>query len=382
MGQLKKKSKTAGYTLLVLTVLLMLGGFALSQTAASGLLQHKLALQQQSRETQILDHIRANLFGFAGSQGIHSQSHLGHLPCPADAINAEPKTTCLQKPWGYLPVQSKTSINYLNQGINARNNELEPSARQHWQYAVSAQLLQPNALGWSRWVDYSKPAMRIRIPSENNYTEDNVAAVVAKSIQLTAEHHYDIAPPYIVISVRELRAHMAQVQLHLIKDTLQTWLQEANPRSGALVHENMAPASDVSSYIPVNSDCSCRCTRTRCACNCAGEGKWISQDSCFGANPLCIEEEHETACTSNPEEPCLFNGPASLESRWPISRFEPVAASNKSCRPLQRNECPLSTNTVACVCDFSWPDSTKPDLSGFFITQLPSNGVVVKQVQQ
>lgn len=359
----------------------MLGGFALSQTSATGILQQKLALQQQARQTQILEHIRTNLLGFAGNQGIHSQSHLGHLPCPADVAEAEPKTTCLQKPWGYLPVHSKTALNYLNQGINARNNELEPSTRQHWHYAVSAQLLQPNALGWSRWVDYSKPAIRIRIPSENNRTEEHIAAVVARSIRISAEHQYEITPPYITISVRELRTQMQQVQLHLLRDTLHTWLQENHINAENFTNENLAKTTEDSSYTPINSNCTCRCTRTRCTCNCEGEGKWTSQNSCLGENPLCAQEENETVCTSTAEASCVFSGPARLQSSWPISRFEPVASSNKSCRPIQRHECPLSPNSVACVCDFSWPDSTKPNLSGFAITELPSRQFSVKQVQ-
>lgn len=354
-----------GYAFLVVLVLVMLAGFVTSKIAESGTHQHALQLEQQARQSQILDHIRSGLLGFAANQGIHSQSHLGHLPCPANIPEGPPQTTCLAKPWAYLPLHSKTGINYLNQGISAGKHELQPSASKHWQYAVSAQLLQPNALGWSRWVDYSKPAMQIRIPAQHNRIEENIVAVVAQAIQNTGEHHYDVTPPYMLIRVNELRAHMANAQIHLLRDTLSSTSHTNNPP-----HENLIEAPGKSNtYTPVNSNCACRCTKTKCTCTCDASGQWVSTSS------------EQATCTSTPESPCIFAGPASLKSRWPVSRFEPVAASNKSCRPTQRQECPLSTNNTACTCDFSWPDNTKADLANFQITHSPDHSMVVNQVQ-
>lgn len=351
-----------GYTLLVLLVLVMLGGFATSKIAESGTMQQALQLEQQTRQSQILDHIRSGLLGFAANQGIHSQSHLGHLPCPATLPEGAPQTTCLAKPWAYLPLHSKTGINYLNLGISAGKHELEPSASKHWHYAVSAQLLQPNALGWSRWVDYSKPAMQIRIPAQQNRIEKNIAAVVAQSIQPTGEHQYDITPPYMLIRVNELRAHMARAQIHLLRDTLRN--------TNNAPHENLIETpGTANTFTPVNSNCACRCTKTKCTCNCDGPGQWVSTSN------------EQTTCTSTPDSPCIFTGPASLQSQWPVSRFEPVAASNKSCRPRKRQECPLSTSSTACNCDFSWPDNTKADLANFQITHSQVSGMVVNQVQ-
>ena len=98
-----------GYSLLVVMVLLALGGFGLQQLAKNGHFAHLMLLEQKVRQNQILDETKASLLGFAGSQGIHSQSHLGHLPCPADLPDQAPKTTCLNKPWGYLPARSSFS---------------------------------------------------------------------------------------------------------------------------------------------------------------------------------------------------------------------------------------------------------------------------------
>lgn len=351
-----------GYTLLAVLVLVMLGGFATSKIAESGTLQHALQLEQEARQSQTLDHIRSGLLGFAANQGIHSQSHLGHLPCPAITPEGAPQTTCLTKPWAYLPLHSKTGINYLNQGISGGKHELNPAANKHWHYAVSAQLLQPNELGWSRWVDYSKPAMQIRIPDQENRIEQNVAAVVAQSIQRTAEHHYDVSPPYMLIRVNELQNHMANAQIHLLRDTLRNTSKPP--------HENLEETpGEANTYTPVNSHCACRCTKTKCTCNCGVQGHWVSTSS------------DQPACTSTPESPCIFAGPASLQSQWPVSRFEPVAASNKSCRPTSRQECPLSVNNTACTCEFSWPDNAKADLANFQIVDTPTSGLVVNKVQ-
>ena len=350
---MKTPTTQQGYIFFMLLILVMLGGFATSKIAESGTLQTRLKLEQQARQSQALDHIRSGLLGFAANQGIHSQSHLGHLPCPASTPGGHPQTTCLTKPWAYLPTQSKIAINYLNQGI---------SANTHWHYAVSAQLLQPNELGWSRWVDYTQPAMRIRIPTEQDRIEDNIAAVVAQSIQNTGEHQYDVTPPYLLIRVDELKAHMFNMQAHLLRDTLRD-----TPKPP---HENMVPtAGQANTYTPVNSNCSCRCTKTKCTCSCDGAGQWIS----------AVGEKIE--CTSTAETPCIFSGPASLKSQWPVSRFEPAAASNKSCRPIKRQECPLSVNSTPCTCDFSWPDNTKADLANFQIVNVPKHGLVVKKVQ-
>jgi len=359
-----------GLGLLMLAILLALSGFALAQINATGHFHEKLKLEQLARQNQVLDHIRAGLLGFAAQQGIHSQSHLGHLPCPATQANGIAQTTCLQKPWGYLPVRSKTALNYLNVGIDARNNELEPSIRRDWYYAVSVQLLQPNDLGWSRWVDFSQPGIQVRVPLENNRIINNIVAVVASSIQPTAEHQYDIAPPYFLIHEKDLREHISNTQIHLLKDTLNTWLSLNNQATDfpTPISENLVPVSgEQNSFKPVNSNCSCRCTKTRCTCGCDTAGQWrLGQE--------------DTICTSSSTEPCVLHGPVSMRSAWPVSRFEPVAASNKACRPSQRNQCPLSTSSVACVCDFSWPDSTQSDLDQYTVTQKESGQVQVNKV--
>lgn len=376
---MNKPAAQRGLTLLVLMLLLALGGFALAQISNAGHLQQQLKTQQQARESQILDHIRTGLLGFAANQGIHSQSHLGHLPCPAIQAGGIPATTCLNKPWGFLPVQSKTAVNYLNQGIDARKNELEPSTRHNWHYAVSAQLIQPNVLGWSRWVDYTQPAIQIEIPAENNRVETQIAGVVAHHIEPIGEHQYRITPPYTLIRVSELRAHMANIQHGLIKQTLKTWQEEkSTPVLELLEHENLRLANaPTKTYAAVDSQCSCRCTKTRCSCNCNVPAQWQSASACVGSNPNCIEQQSQSVCTSNAGDPCVFAGPSWLKSEWPVSRFEPVAAINKSCRPSQRNRCPLSTGSDACTCDFSWPDNTKTNLADYAVSLSSSNQIQV-----
>lgn len=377
--KLQSNSPQQGLTLLVMVVLLVLGGFALAQVSNAGRMQQELRTQQHARQAMILDQIRAGLLGFAANQGIHSQSHLGHLPCPAKQPGSFPETTCLEKPWGYLAVHSKIAINYLNQGIDARNNELEPSARHDWQYAVSAQLIQPNSLGWSRWVDYAQPSMNIVIPSEDDRTEQQIAAVIAHSIEPAGQHNFKISPPYMLIRVSELREHMTAIQTHLIKNTLETWQEVATAGSSPLLdHENLKPESGLqNTHKPMDSQCSCRCTKTRCTCNCAAQGQWKSTGKCVGVKENCLDQEAGAMCNSNAVESCIFSGPAALQSDWPVSRFEPVAANNKSCRPTFRNQCPVSTTTQPCICDFSWPDNTKNNLSNYTVTKTQQRGIEV-----
>lgn len=374
-----------GLTLLVLLVLLALGGFALAQVSNAGHVQEQLKLQQQARQAGVLDHIRSGLLGFAANQGVHSQSHLGHLPCPANVAGSYPATTCLSKPWGYLPVNSKIAVNYLNQGIDARNNELEPSARHHWQYAVSAQLIQPNALGWSRWVDFSQPGIQITVPLEDNRVETQIAAVVAHSIEPLGPHAYRVTPPYLLIRTNELLGHMRVIQTQLLQNTLRTWheLQTAGNTPGNIAlldNENFQSSNSLpNSHFPIDSQCSCRCTKTRCVCNCAAPGEWASSAQCTGEN--CDAHQTGSLCSSTGEQSCTFSGPAGLRSNWPVSRFEPVAAINKSCRPNLRNQCPLSTSNQPCICDFSWPDNTRNSLSNFAIQRTQTGALEVRAIK-
>lgn len=377
-------NRETGYSLLIVLVLLMLGGFALQQLAINGRFSHQLEVEQQVRESQILHDLKTSLLSFAGSQGIHSQSHLGHLPCPADLPDQAPKTTCLNKPWGYLPTRSSYSINYLNPGLNARHNERETSVQRHWHYAVSAQLLQPNALGWSRWVDYSQPGIQVRIKTENHRTQTDIAAVVAAKIERLGEHQYEVAGPYLLISVNELQRQMTEVQKHQIRDTLTTWMQLTASAGLALAHhENLSGSPNSgNTYTPVNSNCSCRCTRTRCTCQCDQPANWVSSGSCVGTNLDCVELAAHTECKSVVGKACVMSGPGQLKSNWPISRFEPVAAANKSCRPINRHECPLTRDSTACTCDFSWPDNVKSELQNFQINLDPDSRIKVGTVQR
>lgn len=372
-----------GYSLLIVLVLMVLGGFALQQLATDGRFSHQLAMEQQAREGQILDGIKTSLLSFAGSQGIHSQSHLGHLPCPADLPEQPPKTTCLNKPWGHLPAHSSFSINYLNLGLNARHNEGETSAQRYWHYAVSAQLLQANALGWSRWVDYTQPAIQVRIKTGDHRIHTDIAAVVAAKIERLGEHQYEITGPYLLIPVHELQHQMMAVQKHQIRDTVQTWAQLSTSAGLTLApHENLTQGSSLGeSYNPLNSNCGCRCTRTRCTCQCDQPADWVSSGGCLGTNPDCVEHAAHTECRSTGEKACVMTGPSQLKSNWPVSRFEPVAAANKSCRPDKRHECPLGRDTTACTCDFSWPDNVKSDLANFQINMDANSNIAVGQVQ-
>lgn len=137
--------------------------------------------------------------------------------------------------------------------------------------------------------------------------------------------------------------------------TWSTWINTKQPDSGQCLVETK----------PIDSGCQCRCTKTRCSCHCQNAGNWISPASCLDNNPNCTSQNAQTDCTSLANQPCTFNGPARMKNLWPVSHFEPIAAINKSCRPIHSNQCPLSQNSTACTCHFSWPDNTLPSLNQF-----------------
>lgn len=366
------RNSAKGHVLLMLLVVIVLGGLVAAQRMGNQNLAQEIALQKQARQSEALEQIRSSLLAFAASQGIHSQSHLGHLPCPALLPGDPPQTVCLDKPWGYLPVHSKTAINYLNAGIDPRFDENRITSLKHWEYAVSAQLVQPNEMNWGRWVDYTQPSIRITVPQEDNRSQSQLVAVIAQSLQPIAPHHYRVEPPYAFITQAQLQAMMKQAQVRQIHQTFSAWRQ-LNPAYSQQLnnHENLITAAHINQLVPHDSACSCRCTRTRCTCSCSGAGQWRSDSACWGNSSHCETLPTHTRCTSQDGQACVFSGPASLQNGWPVSRFEPVAAQNKSCRPVRPNECPLSRDAGSCTCDFSWPDNTKPDLAKYRIEHTP-----------
>lgn len=360
-----------GYSLLGILVLTTLLGIATAQVFETHAIKQRQVTLQAARQAQTLEHIKSSLLGFAGTQGVHSQSHIGHMPCPAVDVGLYAQTVCLNKLTGYLPLTSKTAINYLNRSVDPRVNEAAQGIHNEWSYAVSAQLVQPNELGWGRWVDFKQPSLTVQADPETGAVLSNVAAVVARAIRPIDKHSLEVTPPYVVITVDELRAHIANVQFQHLNETLRTWAF-LNPQAATFnTPENLAPhGSPVNGYQALDSECSCRCTRTRCSCGCKADGRWQSHSPCTTSSARCTSNASITLCTSSSSEPCVFAGPARMQSHWPVSRFEPVAASNKSCRPTSRGTCPLSKDTTACVCDFSWPDITKSALTEF-VLQLP-----------
>lgn len=333
-------------------------------------------MQWQVKQSTSLEHIRQGLLMFASLQGYNSHTQVGHLPCPSNEQGGFAQTTCTHSRLGHLPVQTIAKTNYFNPGISALWNPKDLDTNKHWMYAVSEQVVQPNTLGWSQWVDFNKPSLTVRTPSA---VYSHVVALVASTLKATANaHEIEASEPLVVITQPQVEQAIQRVQKAHMQNTLNAWLGPY-----ATSNENLKQLNTVGStttWQAHDSKCACRCTKTQCTCQCEQEGQdgqWVSNAPCQTEQAHCISEENQnnawaSRCTSSAKQACVFKGPAQLESGWPIASYDPPAFAGKACRPTTRNQCPLSPEKVACLCTFSWPDNAKAALEKFSITSTPT----------
>ncbi len=350
-----------GHVLFAVILFLVFLALGLSAIGDSMALKAQFDQHRERHDQQALVHAKQSLLSYAAAQGFHAQSHLGNLPCPALLSDSNPQTSCNNKPWGFLPMRSNAKVNFLQPGVASTQAMNPPQQQRAWQYAVSQQVIQPNKLGWSRWVDWSAPAMTVQIEGASPHTLQGVAVVVSQGIQPLSDHTYQVQPPYMVIFSHELRLYIEHVERITLEHSLMGWLHnDPNPaQARQWHHENLLATTQPDMFQPNDSACACRCTKTRCTCQCAQAGQWLSNSPCEGSPEMCTRQpEGQYACTSGPSQPCVFKGAAQLQSHWPVSHFDPPPAAHRACRPSSMNICPLSDQTQACECTFSWPEQT------------------------
>jgi type II secretory pathway pseudopilin PulG len=367
-----------GLALLATLVLLMLVGVSMLtlQTHAKATADTKA--QQHARTAQSLQTIRQNLLMFASLQGYNSHTQLGHLPCPAP-INPEededplaPQTTCNKTPWGYLPIRSIAKTNYLNPSLAAQWNLSDMDANKQWMYAVSQQVLQPNKLGWSQWVNFALPSLTVHTESG---IYSGIVAVVAENIAPIPEQtsHYQASDPVLLLTQTELQHTIRKAQRAAIQNTLHAW--KGNGRNHENLVQTPSPQTSTLNWTAQTSGCQCLCTKTQCKCQCDAEGQWTSTAPCTNetGTAACTQNTQSLAytCTSTATQMCIFKGPAQLASAWPISRFDPVPRADTSCTPSAQHICPLDPKGDGCLCAFEWPDNTLKNLGDFAITSTP-----------
>jgi hypothetical protein len=375
-------SKQRGHLLFALIVFLMATALGSSAVSQSGALKTRLDLTRLQHDQRALLHLKQSLLSHATAQGLHTQSHLGNLPCPALLADSAPQTSCNKKPWGFLPTQSQSKVNFLQPGVAAMHAVNPAKQERNWQYAVSQQVIQPNEMGWSRWVNWSAPGITLHVDEPLPHTLEQVVAVIAQGVQPLQEHTYRVTPPYVVIFKHELRNHVQRSEQASIEHTLFSWL-ESNPtqaQAGQWFQENLAATDQPTTLKPHDSACACRCTKTRCTCQCAQTGQWLSASPCENAPEHCTPKNTggQYACTSAPDRPCVFKGAAQLQSHWPVSHYEPLPAAHRACRPTSAHTCPLSDQTQACECKFSWPEQVLQRMAAYEI-QLQGNQLKVVQ---
>ncbi len=334
-----------------------------------GILFNHHQQQDLTSQTHVVKQLAVNqivtqLFQFAATQGVNSLSDVGHLPCPSLIPNGPAQVACLNSNVGYLPRVTHVAINYLNatvphqQALGAQNIA--------WQYAVSSQVLQPNALNWSKKVDWSKPALIIKTTDQ---TYNDVVAIVAANLS-PSKSGLLATPPFRIIRQHEM---FRQVQAALMTQTATTLA--FLPVLGSIPKAPPHIQQQAGQAVGIPAECQCRCTKTRCTCNCLEPAIWVSEAPCLMAQPFCqpvsewlktdidpwTTEALETldsrfsVCQSAIDQPCQFKGASSLLNGWPVSEYSPAASNPRSCRPTLPTQCPTSSQSTACECQFNWP---------------------------
>ncbi|HEX4916463.1 MAG TPA: hypothetical protein VFV43_01060 [Limnobacter sp.] len=349
-----------GHAMPLMLFFCMLLFIAAQQTSSKETQQIFYHVTNSVEQQQSLAAASSALLAFATRQGLNSHTQAGHMPCPARFSNGPSQTTCLNRNWGWLPGQAVARINYLNPGLALPYNAQQSGPEKSWQYAVSTQLIQPNTLGWSQWVDFSLPALTVLA---DGTTHPNVAAVIAHRIEALGPHTMQVEAPYVLISVRDLQANLGRRHAQEIAHTVHLHQRLLPPAiHWAQNHEylvNLAP----SLWQPIDSGCSCRCTRTRCTCQCANQGgQWVSHAHCASGQSHCTTNPgppQTSRCTSSTGQACVFQGTAQLQSQWPVARYLPAPGHNRACQPVAIQACPLSALPgQSCDCTFGWPIST------------------------
>ncbi|MCQ8897447.1 hypothetical protein NQT62_13480 [Limnobacter humi] len=327
---------------------------------------------QRSANTRLqLWAMKQTLLNFASRQGINTLTQAGHLPCPANTPGGAPRVVCSNARVGYWPATTVIKTNYLGSALGpttAPASSKQPAPA--WYYGVSSQLVQPNPLGWSQWVNFDLPPLTVNTPEG---IQTNIAAVAATGIQVLGPDYWQVEPPYLLISLRELQSAVRSVVQQQTLFTLQRWAlyEQQRLNSGPVApqtNENLQPAGTANRWQAINAGCQCHCTKTRCTCSCSQNAHWISRDTCAGSNG-CSGSQLEPDgtplfhCVSTAYSACSFKGPAGLDSRWPISRFKPEAGINRPCNPTAEPLCPTSPGADACDCEFSWPSVVSGRLS-------------------
>lgn len=357
---------------MLLLALLMVSALGLETIRAR---QTQAASRQEEERTARLElqHLRQALLAHATLKGMNSHTHAGNLPCPAPNSTGVPPATCLNAWMGYLPTEARSAVNHLRLGLDTQPNPGQRQAEKSWMYAVSPQVIQPNTLGWSQWVDWSKTPLTVDAEGQRF---EQVVAVIAQGLRTVGAFHVEAEPPYILLGVNELQTEISRNQLQLAQSTVSQWLEQAGHVG---VNEHLLTSPQTGKAQPHWPACSCQCAQTRCTCQCAGESWWASNANCIGntdrckapadwgaqPNPQALPQglPSQRLCHAAAGESCVFAGPARLWSAWPVSSTLPVAASGKACQQFRGGvNCPTSPSGTACVCEFNWPSMVQSAL--------------------
>ncbi|HEY1057379.1 MAG TPA: hypothetical protein VGE55_01465 [Limnobacter sp.] len=332
--------------------------------------QHVASFQRKANTRLQLQTIQQTLLNFASRQGINTLTQPGHLPCPAASPGGQPLVVCTDKRVGFWPTTAVIKVNYLGSALGHTAVPNSPMRPIQWHYGVSAQLVQPNPLGWSQWVNFDLPTLTIRTPEG---THTGISAVVAANIQVDGPDQWTVQPPYLLLSQAELERALQTVVREQALFTVRRWIANQTQVAAShswvpQTHENLTISNMPDRWQPQNSGCQCHCTKTRCTCGCAQQAHWVSMQTCAGSTGCSgsqLEPDGSTLfhCISSSTSSCMFKGPAGLNSRWPVSRYAPEAGSNRPCNPGQKPWCPTSPGAEACDCEFTWPASVLGQLT-------------------
>jgi hypothetical protein len=362
-----------GAALMALIVVLCISGIVLLAWGESESKKQNLSQLRELRGLLELKHIKSNLLAHANLKGLNSLTHPGNVPCPASTPEGITPASCINSWLGYLPIESRSAVNHLRLAVSAKPNGKSLLLDKSWRYAVSPQLIQPNELGWSQWVDWNQPSLSVW--HDDQVTTD-VAVLVAEGIELLDGHTVKASGVHVLIRVSELKNAVLKSQIAAVNNTFNGWKSQSPEM---FTHENLSWDGQSNTAQPKWADCQCSFTRPRCNCKCNEDSWWTSNAACLVESDTCKPIEkwdpailpkgqfRSHLCHAQEGNSCMFKGNSRLLSGWPVSSTLPVAAKGKACENFGFGSCPLSTSSSACVCDFNWPSHSKAQLGSIHI---------------
>jgi hypothetical protein len=317
-------------------------------------------LSTEVKINEVLNMYHDSLLAYSTVQGFSNPTEFGRLPCPDRNNDGSPDSPCntFNLHIGTLPIRSKITTPTFHEGLPAiAQSPINYATHQTLQYAVAPYVNNGEDVVWST----TPPAAQLLtvVSSSGRLLDNSVIAVIGQNIRKgRINNEVIIAGQYRTLSLAEWQAALFLKSRSAMATTVRQLMMQrhTNLLSNASINTAQLSLSNAV-YTAASSACNCSCTKTRCTCSCNSSSHWQSANSCnaLSTGTCSGDTLNGYTCNAKAGQTCVFNGPVSMQSAWPVTQYSPKLLQGNTCKPSNNSMCPLSVNNAACVCKYDWP---------------------------